>query len=165
MNCNCLEKIEEKELIEIIRPAVEEVWYNRRSLNPVEEQINLIATTINNKFKELASGEVSQQDIVANLRLQIKNHFDSENTILNNTKTEMNNKEYEFRKVELERQKFYIMLILSNSRTSFTDIDKKKLDKYDKQLNIAYAFIEKVYDSGDLSQEAKDCLDAMREVM
>ena len=51
---------------------------------------------------------------IAEIKQKIKEHFDSENIILDNAKTEMSDKEYEYRKVELGRQRFYIMLILSN---------------------------------------------------
>jgi hypothetical protein len=53
---------------------------------------------------------------IADLKKQVTEHFNSENIILDNIKDEISEKEYEYRKAELKRQKFYIMLILVNSR-------------------------------------------------
>lgn len=67
-------------------------------------------------FNEIESvpAETLVMPKIADIKQKIKEHFESENIILDNAKDEMNDKEYEYRKEELVRQKFYIMLILSN---------------------------------------------------
>lgn len=42
-----------KELEEIVRKSVEDIWYNRRSLNPVEEQTKELTDKIWEKIKHL----------------------------------------------------------------------------------------------------------------
>lgn len=41
-----------EKLQEIIKKSVEDVWYNRRSFNPVEEQTNLLTEAIWNELNK-----------------------------------------------------------------------------------------------------------------
>lgn len=65
------------------------------------------------KWVNNLSDKSEVRDTITNLKQEIINHFNSENKILVNAKDEMLDKEYEYRKHELERQRFYIMLIVS----------------------------------------------------
>ncbi len=51
---------------------------------------------------------------IAEIKQKMEEHFDSESIILKNIKTEISDEEYEYRKAELKRQRFYVMLILIN---------------------------------------------------
>lgn len=55
---NTINSIKKQDIEVIVRQVVENTWYNRRSINPVEEQTEEITTNIYNKLMKLiTSGE------------------------------------------------------------------------------------------------------------
>ena len=68
-----------------------------------------------NKIASKLSSQLEPPVIVefADIKKEVTKHFDSENIILDNVEDVLHPEEYKFRKRELERQRFYINLILS----------------------------------------------------
>ena len=65
-----------EEINNIIEALVEDVWYNRRSLNPVKEQSELISGVVNNILKETWNEAI--EEAAESVELFYRNPHDDE---------------------------------------------------------------------------------------
>jgi len=78
------------------------------------EGIKFDGTTETSNQQELKVRQGDSKPVkIAELKQEIIDHFNSENTILENVKSDIDSDNYRARKAEIKRQKFYMMLIVS----------------------------------------------------